>query len=124
MTSPTTAVNPVRIWTLLADEGGGGEESVAGGELAGESVEGTSRDDLGLPTGTLDDGGNAGAGCEVVSGGEAVGGVADGGEDDGGEEAARVSISTFIPWLQCPLVPQMKYLLPAEARGMTVLPPV
>jgi hypothetical protein len=35
---------------------------------------------------------------------------------------ASVSISTFIPWLQCPIVPQMKYLLPCDLRVMVVAP--
>lgn len=35
---------------------------------------------------------------------------------------ARVSISIFIPWPQCPNVAQMKYLLPGEVRGMVVSP--
>ena len=46
------------------------------------------------------------------------------GADTGGVVVASVSISTFIPWLQCPNVPHMKYLLPGEERGMMVLPPL
>ena len=67
-----------------------------------------------------------GEGTGVV--GEAGGGVggvaADRGVASGGAEVASVSISTFIPWLQCPIVPQMKYLFPGEERGTAVLPPV
>lgn len=56
--------------------------------------------------------------------GVAVGGVA-GLVGGGGEALGRVLISSFIPpTLQCPPVPQMKYLLPTEARVITVMPPV
>lgn len=46
--------------------------------------------------------------------GDEVGGGA--GEADGG---ARVSTSIFIPWPQCPAVPQMKHLFPGDERDMT-----
>lgn len=49
--------------------------------------------------------------------GEAVGGGAE-------VVAGLVPTSSFIPWLQCPIVPQMKYLFPAEERGIVVLPPL
>lgn len=35
---------------------------------------------------------------------------------------ARVSISIFMPWTQCPSDPHIKYLLPGEVRGMVVAP--
>lgn len=50
-----------------------------------------------------------------------------GGQDSGsvgGKAGAKVLISTFIPWLQWPLVAQMKYRFPAELRCVDVLPPV
>ena len=46
------------------------------------------------------------------------------GDGVGGADVARVFIWTFIPWLQCPVVPQMKYLLPGEESGMVVVPPL
>lgn len=39
-----------------------------------------------------------------------------------GADAASVTISTFIPKLQCPPAPQMKYRLPGEVREMGVAP--
>lgn len=80
------------------------------GEETGVGVEGDA-----LGGGVV---GEEGGGVEGVAGGGAEG-VADGGED-----VASVSTSSFIPWLQCPAVPQMKYLLPVEERVMTVLPPL
>lgn len=44
------------------------------------------------------------------------------GESSEEVELERVSISTFIPWVQCPIAPQMKYLFPGELRGMVVAP--
>ncbi|CAI9757233.1 unnamed protein product [Fraxinus pennsylvanica] len=47
-----------------------------------------------------------------VAGGGATGVVEGGAEEvaDGGAEGTTVSISSFMPWSQCPAVPQMKYL--------------
>lgn len=83
----------------------------------------------------LDGVGEAGRCAEGVGGGEGTAGVVDGGgavaeggggeeAAGGGEEAARVVISSFMPLMQCPPLPQMKYLLPGEVRGMTAAPPV
>lgn len=128
---------------FVADEGGScGEEP-----LGGRDVEGTSEEGRGLLKGESDEdvgdnvgadfGDSSGEGAEISGAGEVLGvtgeaggvaglsGVAVGdvaGDSDGGEDVARVVIPTFIPWLQCPIVPQMKYLLPGEERGMTVLP--
>lgn len=60
--------------------------------------------------------------CGVGATGEACGGFE--GDAGAGEVDARVSIPTFIPTVQCPGAPQMKYLLPGEESGMTVLPSV
>lgn len=38
--------------------------------------------------------------------------------------AAVVSTSIFIPWPQCPAVPQMKYRFPGVDNDITVSPPV
>lgn len=54
---------------------------------------------------------------------ELAGELAEGDAVFGEVDPARVSISTFIPWLQCPSVPQMKYFLPGEESGMVVVPP-
>lgn len=51
--------------------------------------------------------------------GEAAGGE---GEGEGEREVARISIWSFIPWPQCPGVPQMKYLFPGDDRMMEVVP--
>lgn len=107
-----------------------------------DSVEGIIEDDAGLPKGELDgdgvsscgevdSGAGTGAGEEVELSGagvgtrvtEEAGGLA-GGDAVVGADAARVCISTFIPWLQCPLVPQMKDLLPGEESRIVVVPPV
>ncbi|CAL5336565.1 unnamed protein product [Camellia sinensis] len=56
--------------------------------------------------------------------GEAIDGVGGVAIDGGLAWEASVSTSTFIPWLQCPIDPQMKYLFPGEVRGTTVLPPL
>lgn len=107
-----------------------------------DSVEGIIEDGSVLPKGEsdigdgvsscgeVDTGAGAGAGEEVELSGagvgtrvtEEAGGLA--GDAVIGADAARVSISTFIPWLQCPIVPQMKYLLPGEESGIAVVPPV
>lgn len=129
---------------LLSDEAadGSGEDPVLEMEV-GDSVEGmTIAFGVGLKASSGDcAGGGAAAevsgardeakgvseeGGRVVEGdscgarfaaGEAVGG--------GAEVVARlVSTSSFIPWLQCPIVPQMKYLFPGEERGIVVLPPL
>lgn len=88
---------------------GGGEEA------GGMSVEAGGRVEVVGGDGRL---GEAGGGVK----GEAGGGVK--GEAGGGVEVARVSISSFIPPAQCPGVAQVKYLLPGEERGMTVVPPL
>lgn len=81
------------------DFGGGGVSK--GGEEVG-AVTGEAGDEVGGVTGEA---------------GDEVGG--DDGEADGGEDDARVSSSIFIPWLQCPAIPQMKHLFPGDDRGMT-----
>lgn len=87
-----------------AGEGEAAEVSGAREEAKGLSEEG----------GRVVEGDSCGA---RFTAGEAVGG--------GAELVARlVSTSSFIPWLQCPFVPQMKYLFPAEERGIVVLPPL
>jgi hypothetical protein len=55
---------------------------------------------------------------------EEAGGSAEGDDAGGAAADARVSIWTFIPWLQCPIVPQMKFLVPGEESGMVVVPPL
>ena len=65
-------------------------------------------------------GGGGGEGVVVLDdGGGAV--VVDGG---GGEAAAVVVMASFMPLMQWPAEPQMKYLVPAEVRGTTAAPPV
>lgn len=133
---------------FVADDGwGGGDKPLEVGEVAGDSAEGTSGEggpllgELDGDTGDFvgaDFGDSAGEGVEIsgdgeagsgVKGGDACGagvtGVAAGGvagDGAGGEDVASVFISNFIPWLQCPIIPQMKYLLPGEESLMTVLP--
>lgn len=97
------------------DLGDGDEE---GGEATGGLVMGVGGGVLGVD----------GGGVDGVDGGEAlgvgVGGVA-GLAGGGGVALGRVLISSCIPpTLQCPPVPQIKYLLPTEARVITVIPPV
>ena len=104
-----------KLFLLADEEGGGGERPLGEGEVPGDSVEGTSGDD-GVPG--ADSGDFAGEG-EVFGAGD-DGGVE--GDVAGDVAVAKVSISICIPWLQCPSVPQMKYLFPGEERGMTVLP--
>jgi hypothetical protein len=80
----------------------------------------------------LDSGACVGEEAEILSGAgvgtrgvtKEAGGSAEGDDAGGAADDARVSISTFIPWLQCPIVPQMKYLLPGEESGMVVAPPL
>lgn len=125
---------------LVADEGDScGEEPLGGKDVEGISEEGAwgllkgeSDEDVGDNVGG-DSGNCAGEGGPISGAGEELGisveaggeaglsGVA-AGDVAGDTDVARVVISTFIPWLQCPGVPQMKYLLPGEERGMTVLP--
>lgn len=92
------------------------------------------KDDAELPNGESDGDGarsigevvsDAGVAEEIELSGAGVGTRGDTKEAGGLAEAdpARVSISTFIPWLQCPSVPQMKYFLPGEESGMVVVPP-
>lgn len=107
------------------------------GELgARNSVEGITGDDVGVSicvsNNGLGESGDSAGGEVVVSLGAAEGMIeimgesAIGGDATGGETGeiwvASVSISTFIPWLQCPIVPQMKYLFPCDVRGMFVAP--
>jgi hypothetical protein len=67
----------------------------------------------------------SGAGVGARSGvTEEAGGSAEGDDAGGAAADARVSIWTFIPWLQCPIVPQMKFLVPGEESGMVVVPPL
>lgn len=80
------------------------------GDCTGEALEASGANGVSTEEGAGIEGDSCGAGLR----GEAVGAV----------EGARVSTSSFIPWLQCPVVPQMKYLLPGEDRGMVVLPPL
>lgn len=147
-------LNPIAMMvlktTLAADDGWGGcERPLGGGEVEGESAVGTSGGGGGLPKGELDGdtgdtvgadfGDSSGEGEDVSGAGEAGGGVLEEacgvgatgeacggfeGDAGAGEVDARVSISTFIPTVQCPGAPQMKYLLPGEESGMTVLPSV
>lgn len=44
-------------------------------------------------------------------------------EDDGVEDAETVLILTFIPWSQCPIVPQAKYRVPGLSSLTTLFPP-
>lgn len=113
---------------LLADEGDGVCETPLGdiGEVPGDSVERPPGDN-GLPAAGAGD--SSCEGEEEVGAGELADGVAGeldfgaGEEEDGGVgDVAKVSISTCIPWLQCPNVPQMKYRFPGAVRGMIVLP--
>lgn len=107
------------------------DEEPGGGAVAGDSVEGTfGKGRLPSGVGIVASGDSAGDG-EETSGDEtgesdrgegADGGIA--GEEAGGEEVASVSISTFIPLLQCPGAAQMKYLFPGDDKVMTVLPSV
>lgn len=129
---------------LLVDEADNSCECCARGEAeAGNSVEGMTGENVGLSMFDSNNGLGA-SGSGIYSGdsaGEVVGdssGAVEGmteitaGEsategDAAGDEAeeialASVSISTFIPWLQCPIVPQMKYLFPGDVRGMVVAP--
>ncbi|KAF5746040.1 hypothetical protein HS088_TW06G00205 [Tripterygium wilfordii] len=113
--------------SLAPDEGGGGETGEEG-EVAGVTVTGTSGRDVevsgaGERFGATEVGEVSGAGEAVgVTGVAADGGFAGEAGDGVGVAVARVSISTFIPELQWPGVPQMKYLLPGDDRAMTVLP--
>lgn len=96
----------------FGDSSGEGEEVSGAGEAGDGEVSGA---------------GEAGGGvleeaCGVGATGEACGGFE--GDAGAGEVDARASISTFIPTVQCPGAPQMKYLLPGEESGMTVLPSV
>lgn len=96
----------------FGDSSGEGEEVSGAGEAGDGEVSGA---------------GEAGGGvleeaCGVGATGEACGGFE--GDAGAGEVDARVSIPTFIPTVQCPGAPQMKYLLPGEESGMTVLPSV
>lgn len=147
-------LNPIAMMvlktTLAAEDGWGGcERPLGGGEVEGESAVGTSGEGGGLPKGELDGdagdtvgadfGDSSGEGEDVSGAGEAGGGVLEEacgvgaaredcggfeGDAGAGEVDARASISTFIPTVQCPGAPQMKYLLPGEESGMTVLPSV
>lgn len=80
---------------------------------------------VGISVGSEEAGGNSGnpIGDEEVRGVSAAGVGIFGGGTGGAAEAARVTISTFIPRLQCPILPQMKYRLPGEMRGTGVVPP-
>ena len=103
-----------------ADEEGGFAADPMGG-VWGDSVEG-------IIEGAADGDGGSFVGEEEWLPGAGVGVTDEAGgwtEGDagGGDDVARVSIWTFIPWLQCPAVPQMKYLLPCEESGMVVVPP-
>lgn len=44
-------------------------------------------------------------------------------EADGVEDAETVLILTFIPWSQCPIVPQAKYRVPGLSNLTTLFPP-
>lgn len=112
--NPTADPNSVLASVAADEEDGlaewlreGASEGDAAGLLTGNLC-GDEEDSVGADTGER----------SPVTGGEGASAVA------GGVVAASVSISTFIPWLQCPNVPHMKYLLPGEERGMMVLPPL
>lgn len=100
---------------LWADEEGG-FAAVADG--VGDGTVGV---DFGVWAGEEEWLSEAGVGTNGVT--DEVGGLLEG-DAGGGADVARVSIWTFIPWLQCPLVPQMKYFLPCEESGMLVVPPL
>lgn len=123
-----------------AGDGGNGEpfgvgpETDGGGDTAFEcfgdgegDVVFDGGEETGWPAGEGFGGGEGTAGV-VDGGGEGTAGVVEGGGAEaaggGGVEAARVVTLIFMPPRQCPAVPQMKYLVPAEVRGMTVAPPV
>ena len=106
---------------------------------AGNSDEGMTGDRVGLSRCVFNKGLGASGSYSGDSAGEGVSSSRPGegmmetsweprGEGDSAGESevalalARVSISTFIPWLQCPIFPQMKYLFPGEVRGMFVVP--
>lgn len=57
-----------------------------------------------------------GGGDDELLGGPFLGMVLCGGPDD----AATTSISTFMPWLQCKPLPQIKYRLPATVSAILV----
>lgn len=79
------------------------------GDSAGEVVDSTTAE------GTRGINASGEAVGEYIVEGDAAGEIAE-------VALSRVSTSSFIPWLQCPNVPQMKYILPAEVRGMVVVP--
>lgn len=60
-----------------------------------------------------DEAGGVGAAGETLGEGEAPG---------GGELAVTTSISIFMPLLQWPAIPQMKYRFPGAPRATRVLP--
>jgi hypothetical protein len=91
-----------------SDGDGGSNVGVDSGVCVGEEAWLSSGAGVGTSKGVTDE---AGGWIE----GDGVGGA---------DDVARVFISTFIPWLQCPTVPQMKYLLPGEESGMVVVPPL
>lgn len=122
-----SAEDPVEeVWWDWSDSVGGVKEGDNAGssedESDGEGGSTVGVDSAGVCVGegaSLSSG--AGVGTKGVT--SEVGGwiVVDG---VGGADVARVFIWTFIPWLQCPTVPQMKYLLPGEESGMVVVPPL
>lgn len=100
-----------------------GVVGISSGDSAGESV--NSGDSAGELVNSGDSAGELDSG-DSMEGITGITGEAAGEGDTSGEveevAVARVSISSFIPWLQCPNDPQMKYLFPGEARGMVVAP--
>lgn len=108
---------------LEGDEGANVGEDFGDSSGEGEEVSGAGEAGDGEVSGADEAGGGVeGDACGVGAAGEACGGVE--GDAGAGEADARVSISNFIPATQCPGAPQMKYLLPGEESGMTVLPSV
>lgn len=96
----------------FGDSSGEGEEVSGAGEAGDGEVSGAGE----AGGGVLEEACGVGAAREDCGGFE--------GDAGAGEVDARVSIPTFIPTVQCPGAPQMKYLLPGEESGMTVLPSV
>lgn len=127
-TNPNPTASPTQKLSLFVDDADGWTVvSGGGGELTeGDSVERTVGVDVGLPEGDGDKSETSGVETGELAGlsgliEEAGDGVGEEAGDDV-EDAASVTTSSFIPWAQCPGVPQMKYLLPGEERVKVVAP--
>lgn len=114
--------------SLAAASEGAGADSLVGGEVD-DGAEGEGLSSLGELEGEADgepfseEGVGAFLGWPAGEGALTVG-LLGAGEGDGDDAATTASISSFIPWLQWPAVPQMKYLFPGEVMEMTVSPPL